>query len=52
MIRVLAIFIVLVAGLHGCTVSTGVYVEKDWSTTNGHQHDMNTKFKIETSKEF
>jgi len=39
--------------LRGCTVTTGVHVEKDWKTGNEYTSpDLNTKFKIETSKTF
>ncbi len=46
-------FILLIAGLHGCTVTTSFFVEKDWQTERRFTSpDMKTTLKIETAKEF
>ena len=43
----------MVGLLRGCVISTGIHVEKDWSTDVGFANpDLNTKFKVEASKSF
>ncbi len=45
--------IFLFAGLQGCTVTTSMFVEKDWQTERRYATpDMKTTFKVSTSKEF
>ena len=37
----------------GCTVSTGVYLEKDWKTDAVYlTPDLRTRWKLEATKEF
>jgi len=43
----------MIAMMRGCTVSTGIHVEKDWNTQRNFNHpDLNTKFKIEATRTF
>jgi len=44
--------VMLIAMMQGCTVTTGVYVEKDWMIDSHINPDMNTKFKIEATRTF
>lgn len=53
MVTRMFVCVLMIGMLRGCTVTTGVHVEKDWMTDNQFSHpDLNTKFKIETSKTF
>ena len=52
LVRVCLCFL-MIGLLRGCVISTGIHVEKDWSTDVGFANpDLNTKFKVEASKSF
>jgi len=47
----LLLFLLVISSV-GCTVTAGFYVEKDWATNPGTPTDLNTRFKIEGSRNF